>query len=87
MHTHRIGTISVPGGGLPTESEKKKLRERLKEINCIPIFLDPEILENAYKGYCKQVMWPVFHNIDLLDHIHAAWSTPMDWSDKMVRKT
>ena len=25
----------------------------------------------AYHGYCKQVMWPILHNVDQLDYIHA----------------
>jgi trehalose-6-phosphate synthase len=28
----------------------------------------------AYYGYCKKILWPLFHNVDQLDQIHAAWN-------------
>jgi trehalose 6-phosphate synthase/phosphatase len=49
------------------------------------VFLDPQVHSDTYKGYCKQVMWPVFHNVDQLDHIHAAWNHPMEWESNMSR--
>lgn len=43
-------------------------------MNCTAIFLDESIAKLAYNGYCKQVLWPTFHNVDQLDQIHAAWN-------------
>ncbi|KAI9138180.1 glycosyltransferase family 20-domain-containing protein [Paraphysoderma sedebokerense] len=35
----------------------------LKEKNCIPVFLDEKIAAGHYEGYCKCVLWPLFHYI------------------------
>jgi trehalose 6-phosphate synthase/phosphatase len=73
MDTFWMGTVAVPGDK-PTAHEQEQLVKVLREMNCIPVFLDADVQRNAYHGYCKQVMWPVFHNVDQLDHIHAAWN-------------
>jgi len=36
-------------------------------MNCFPIFIPSAVNQNHYIGMCKQVLWPAFHNIDLLD--------------------
>ena len=72
MQTTWIGTISV--GKNITASEKEWLVQALSAMNCIAVFLDADIARDSYKGFCKTVMWPVFHNVDQLDHIHAAWN-------------
>ena len=71
-----VGTVSVPGGNDSiTEDEKMKLTGVLSHMKCHPIFIDEESRNQHYKVYCKQVMWPIFHNVDQLDHIHADWHT------------
>lgn len=75
LKTIWIGTISVSKTEI-TASEKEFLVNLLREIDCIPVFLDDAIADAAYNGFCKKVMWPVFHNVDQLDHIHAAWNLP-----------
>eukprot|EP01041_Mallomonas_annulata_P003535 gene3535-7029_t len=70
--THWIGTLSVPGDA-PTPKERDVLVDVLKSMNCIPVFISTDVAKAAYQGYCKEVLWPVFHNVDPLDHIHAAW--------------
>mmetsp|Transcript_2621 Transcript_2621/g.2601 ORF Transcript_2621/g.2601 Transcript_2621/m.2601 type:complete len:1079 (+) Transcript_2621:113-3349(+) len=68
-----VGTVSVPGGTL-TKEEEIELTSILKNMNCIPLFLDQSIIRDAYYGYCKQVLWPIFHNVEHLDSIHAVWN-------------
>lgn len=36
-------------------------------MKCTPIFLDKQTQEAHYYGMCKQVLWPAFHNVDMLD--------------------
>ena len=72
MNTMWIGTISV--GKDLTAREKQWLVQTLSAMNCIAVFLEKDIARDSYKGFCKTVMWPVFHNVDQLDHIHAAWN-------------
>lgn len=33
------------------------------DFKCIPIYLDPHLEEDYYYGYCKQVLYPILHNI------------------------
>lgn len=73
--TFWFGTISVSIKDV-SDVEKEALTNMLKQMNCIPIFLDDEVADAAYSGFCKTVMWPVFHNVDQLDQIHAAWNLP-----------
>ena len=74
--TYWVGTVTVPGGNSSmTEQEKAYLTEILADMNCIPLFLDEKLARLHYHVYCKQVMWPVYHNVDQLDHIHAEWKT------------
>lgn len=77
IQTIWIGTISLSLKEL-TEDEQKFLLNTLRSMNCIPVFLDDDVAANAYYGFCKGVMWPVFHNVDQLDQIHAAWNLPTD---------
>jgi len=43
-------------------------------IVLIIIIIITIIVDLAYYGYCKKILWPLFHNVDQLDQIHAAWN-------------
>lgn len=68
-----VGTVSVPGSPLTSE-EEMELTKILKPMRCIPLFLEQSVIRDAYFGYCKQVLWPIFHNVEHLDSIHAVWN-------------
>lgn len=68
--THWIGTVS---SDLKTDEERDAVRQILKPMNCTPLFLDKTVKESFYYGMCKQVLWPAFHNIDLLDISTSGW--------------
>ncbi len=68
-----VGTCSVPEPK-PTNEEMQALLEILGEKHCVPIFADPTLAALHYLGYCKHILWPVFHNVDQLDQIHSAWN-------------
>ena len=68
-----FGTVDVPGEPLSIE-EKTSLTTVLKQMNCYPIFIAHDVTEAAYRGFCKKILWPIFHNVDQLDQIHAAWN-------------
>ena len=73
MDTYWLGTVSVPGDK-PTPAEQALLEAALKAMNCVPVFLDADTARKMYHGFCKTVMWPILHNVDQLDYIHAAWN-------------
>ena len=74
FNTFWMGTISVAGGDNLTKRETLFLMNLLTEMNCIPIFVDSLLATNMYQGFCKMVMWPIFHNVDQLDQIFSAWN-------------
>eukprot|EP01031_Cornospumella_fuschlensis_P039914 gene39914-48601_t len=80
LKTIWIGTISVSARDLSSH-ERDCLLSLLHSMDCIPIFLDDQVASDMYYGFCKTVMWPVFHNVDQLDQIHAAWNLPADYYD------
>lgn len=63
---HWVGTVTTHPP-ISSEDDKVKVRALLAEMNCTPLFLDPSVRQAHYYGFCKQVLWPAFHNIDLLD--------------------
>lgn len=32
-------------------------------MRCIPVFLPPATHKAFYDGYCKDTLWPIFHNV------------------------
>ena len=77
------GTVTVSGDPL-TKDEENILRTILQKINCHPIFIAKELTDDAYLGFCKMILWPIFHNVDQLDQIHAAWYLPSEVSSAKV---
>ena len=73
METFWLGTVAVPGDA-PTPAEQAQLEAALQAMNCVPVFLDAATARRMYHGFCKTVMWPILHNVDQLDYIHAAWN-------------
>lgn len=63
---HWIGTVT-PQPPITREEDKTQVRKVLADMQCTPIFLNPSTRQAHYYGFCKQVLWPAFHNIDLLD--------------------
>jgi trehalose 6-phosphate synthase/phosphatase len=63
---HWIGTVT-PQPPIMKEEDRQAVRDILAKMDCTPIFLNPSTRQAHYYGFCKQVLWPAFHNIDLLD--------------------
>jgi len=61
-----VGTVT-PHPPMESDQDQQAITRLLEGMHCIPIFLDPAVREAHYYGFCKQVLWPAFHNIDLLD--------------------
>jgi len=41
--------------------DKIKIKEKLADESCIPIFLSKKQIENYYLGFCNKTIWPLFH--------------------------
>ncbi|KAF1334037.1 Trehalose-phosphatase, partial [Globisporangium splendens] len=56
-----------------SEDDKREITEVLSQMDCIPVFIDRELAANHYQGYCKNKLWPMFHNVDILDIYTSVW--------------
>eukprot|EP00178_Gracilaria_changii_P016566 TRINITY_DN47789_c0_g1_i1.p1 TRINITY_DN47789_c0_g1~~TRINITY_DN47789_c0_g1_i1.p1 ORF type:complete len:1001 (-),score=112.83 TRINITY_DN47789_c0_g1_i1:3275-6277(-) len=55
-----VGILNVPEP-VP-ESERDEVADTLlSQFNCVPIFLSPNVQRMFYQGFCKTVLWPLFH--------------------------
>mmetsp|Transcript_18824 Transcript_18824/g.37984 ORF Transcript_18824/g.37984 Transcript_18824/m.37984 type:complete len:1293 (+) Transcript_18824:109-3987(+) len=70
-----LGTVSnIPVQTLRDPKEREAIRKVLEPMDCIPIFFEEEhLLDLMYLGFCKQVLWPSFHNVDLLELATNGW--------------
>jgi len=54
-------------GSLPVDigvEEQERIANELKRLyNCCPVYIDKDVKEKYYKGFCKQQLWPLFHYI------------------------
>jgi trehalose 6-phosphate synthase/phosphatase len=75
VRMHWVGTPTVQGSpNTLTEAEKSELTAILLLMDCIPVYIDSEVKHASYQGFCKQVLWPVFHNVDQLDCQTSMWA-------------
>jgi trehalose 6-phosphate synthase/phosphatase len=65
LKSYHKGNNSVwlgwPGIGASTAIEKKEITKMLANEQCIPIFLEDELIENYYDGFSNATLWPLFH--------------------------
>jgi len=52
--------------GWPGISVKNELKEKLRiladtQFNAYPVFVEEEMMENFYHGFCNKTIWPLFH--------------------------
>jgi len=48
--------------GVPI-SERNDVERCLEAFNCVPVWCNVKEFGKAYNGFCKGVLWPVFHNV------------------------
>ena len=63
---HWIGTVTTHPP-LASEQDRDEVRSVLAQLSCTPLFLDDSVRQAHYYGFCKQILWPAFHNVDILD--------------------
>lgn len=47
---------------IPVE-EQRDVALKLQEFNCYPVFVGAHEAKLYYEDYCKQTLWPTFHNV------------------------
>ena len=58
----RVQWIGCPGIHVE-EDDQPALTSALQEFGCVPIFLDAELEQSFYFGFCRSFLWPTFHNV------------------------
>ncbi|KAG6970679.1 hypothetical protein JG687_00002481 [Phytophthora cactorum] len=53
----RVADVDVPF------EERQQVELLLRELNCFPVFLESQEAKLYYEDYCKQTLWPTFHNV------------------------
>lgn len=53
----RVAEIAVP------PDEQHALARELQAFNCFPVFVSAPEAKLYYEDYCKQTLWPTFHNV------------------------
>ncbi|GMF57499.1 unnamed protein product [Phytophthora fragariaefolia] len=67
-----------------SEDDKSEITAILADMNCIPVFIDRQLAANHHGGYCKSKLWPMFHNVDILDIYYAIWDRAevIEWKEE-----
>lgn len=59
------GTMNVKFVGCPPEfvplEDREAVEDALNEFDCFPVFLEKDVHERFFSGFCKGVLWPLFH--------------------------
>ncbi|KAM6548754.1 hypothetical protein CsatB_020430 [Cannabis sativa] len=53
-----VGSLNVD---VDLSEEDDVSRTLLQNFNCVPTFLEPDLSERFYDGFCKKKLWPLFH--------------------------
>ena len=86
-HT-RVQWIGCPGITV-AEEDRASLTAALTEYNCVPIFLDAELVQHFYFGFCRSYLWPTLHNVikarSFYDKVWRAYCTAnRKFADKVI---
>ncbi|KAG1664974.1 hypothetical protein FOA52_001986 [Chlamydomonas sp. UWO 241] len=55
-----VGTLPV---AVPLEEQDAMAEELKAKFQCVPVFIEQDLKDKYYKGFCKQLLWPLFHYI------------------------
>jgi trehalose 6-phosphate synthase/phosphatase len=59
--------IGWPGLEVP-EDRQDEVRQKLAELNLIPVFLTNEEINLYYEGFSNEILWPIFHYVATYAH-------------------
>ena len=57
--------IGWPGGEVKSREDRSVVVDKLKALKSIPVFLNAEVCDLFYNGFCNDLLWPLFHYIPL----------------------
>ena len=53
--------VGWPGNSIAAEYQPMVRRQLLDEHGCDPVFLEEELMDKFYLGFCNKTVWPLFH--------------------------
>lgn len=53
--------IGWPGEAVPEADQPEVAKRLLEEFSIKSVFLDREVIERFYEGFCNKTIWPLFH--------------------------
>lgn len=59
-----------PGTNIAKEDEDHVREQVQKEFNAAPVFLDKELMDKVYLGFCNKTLWPLFHYFPNFAHFN-----------------
>ncbi|KAM0900636.1 hypothetical protein ACQ4PT_020477 [Festuca glaucescens] len=57
--------VGWPGVSIPDKEEQTIVMNKLTTLRCVPVFMDQELVDQYYSGYCNNILWPLFHYMGL----------------------
>ncbi len=70
MSTHlrvtRVGTPRIRPPLIAGPEDRPIIEQLLRPFNCVPVWVDPIVFNEHYNGFCKGILWPVFHNVSTI---------------------
>lgn len=87
MHTTWLGCVTFHARRDHEElsdDDKREITAVLAEMKCMPVFIDRALAADHHGGYCKSKLWPMFHNVDILDIYYASWDREdvIEWKEE-----
>ncbi|KDO20092.1 hypothetical protein SPRG_14631 [Saprolegnia parasitica CBS 223.65] len=74
MNVKWVGCVPMEYQGSPmTDDDIAEITELLTAMDAHAVFISPEVAADHYQGYCKSKLWPMFHNVDILDIYSSVW--------------
>jgi trehalose 6-phosphate synthase/phosphatase len=68
-----------------SDTERQFVSGELKKRNCYPIFLTAEQLKAFYNGYSNSILWPLFHDMQVIEKCCAGWEKSYYEANEMYR--
>ncbi|OQR97433.1 trehalose-phosphatase [Thraustotheca clavata] len=74
MNVKWVGCVTLEYQSQPlTEDDVEEIKTLLEAMDAHAVFISPELGADHYQGYCKSKLWPMFHNVDILDIYSSVW--------------
>ncbi|KAH9146478.1 hypothetical protein LEN26_004955, partial [Aphanomyces euteiches] len=83
MKVKWVGCITTEYKGMAmSEQDIADITTVLAKMDAFAVFIPPQLSHAHYQGYCKSKLWPMFHNVDILDIFSSVWEEDMSHTNE-----